>query len=128
MTEVAIQFKTTSSLPCVLARPKMHQSLEDMNDTQLMSLYHDITGDVPNDIFAYAEKEFTTENLCLLLHLCIMFANAAGNEQVLNINYLNDRINKGGKNNALDTRVVRLKFILDLPVSVYVDLYQDTYH
>ncbi|XP_045172227.2 uncharacterized protein LOC123534180 [Mercenaria mercenaria] len=77
LMDLAMQFKTTFVLPAPLAQAKPDQKLENMGDQELLSLYHDITGEMPNNMFSIANKEFTTLNLRLLLHLCIMFANAA---------------------------------------------------
>ena len=78
--DLAMQFKTTVELPESLARPKPDQKLDEMKDEELLCLYHEITGEMPNNMFSVANKEFSSLNLCLLLHLCIMFANAASDD------------------------------------------------
>ncbi|XP_060552776.1 uncharacterized protein LOC132714060 isoform X2 [Ruditapes philippinarum] len=80
LMDLVMQFKTTTDLPETLAQPKPDQKLEEMQDEELVSLYHDITGEIPNNMFTVANKEFTTTNLRLLLHLSIIFANAASDD------------------------------------------------
>ncbi|XP_053376074.1 uncharacterized protein LOC123533369 [Mercenaria mercenaria] len=81
LSDLALQFKIAQELPTQLARPKTYLGLDSMDTHQLLTLYHEITGKVPNDMFVAANKEFTRENFLLLLHLCIVFANAASDEQ-----------------------------------------------
>ncbi|XP_060552780.1 uncharacterized protein LOC132714063 [Ruditapes philippinarum] len=81
LSNLALQLKDVHEIPALIAQPRKDQKLEDMDIHQLMSLYYEITGQVPNEMFAKACKPFTRQNLILLLHLCIVFANASMDKQ-----------------------------------------------
>jgi hypothetical protein len=82
LSNLALQFKDVHEIPALIARPRKDQKLEDMDIHELMLLYYEITGQVPNEMFAKACKPFIRQNLILLLHLCIVFANASMDKQV----------------------------------------------
>ncbi|XP_060552778.1 uncharacterized protein LOC132714061 [Ruditapes philippinarum] len=81
LSNLALQFKNVHEIPALIARPRKDQKLEDMDIHELMLLYYEITGQVPNEMFAKACKPFIRQNLILLLHLCIVFANASMDKQ-----------------------------------------------
>lgn len=76
MSGLITQFMYTTELQTCLAQPSLSQSLDQMGIKELLALYFELTGEKPNSVFTHAQREFNEENLRLLVHLCIVFANA----------------------------------------------------
>ncbi len=56
----------------------MNQCLDELTDDDLQKVFRDLTGDGSADMFALACKSATTDNLRLLVHLAIVYANEYG--------------------------------------------------
>ncbi|KAL4224438.1 hypothetical protein ACF0H5_017890 [Mactra antiquata] len=77
LMKLALEFKDADDqIPFPLAQPRMNKTLESMTELELVTLYHDLTGEVPNEIFAVSNKDYCQDSLIILLHLCICAANA----------------------------------------------------
>ncbi|KAL4224179.1 hypothetical protein ACF0H5_017632 [Mactra antiquata] len=93
MSGLITQFNCINELPVCPAQPSLSQSLDQMGVNELLALYCELTGDTPNSVFASAQKEFSEENLRLLLHLCIVFANNEAENSTQRVAHQSVRLN-----------------------------------
>ena len=76
---LALRFKTVEEpFDQPLARPKMNKTLESMSGADLRLFFFDLTGTSEKDILGMAEKPATEDNLRVLAHLAIVYANECG--------------------------------------------------
>lgn len=75
-----------------LAKFKINTPLEEMERSQVVSAFRDLTGESEKDCLEMAGREITDENLKCLLHLAIIHANEFGQPDGQNLETIEDQV------------------------------------
>lgn len=79
---MVLRFKNQDGdLPHQLARVKINSATENMSREDLITTFRELTGVSEKDVMEMANKEPSDDNLKLLLHTSILYANEVGEPQ-----------------------------------------------